>query len=138
MSQADAVRYRDSTGGSTVADARPQRAPEMISAVSAARAEAVAVVEEGAQALARVEPAQSCDAPTPQRSVGTLGPSFDDLIRPQQQRRRDGEPERFGGLEIDHELELVWLFDREVAGLGALEDFVDEDRRSLEIGGMVC
>jgi hypothetical protein len=27
------------------------------------------------------------------------------LIRPQQQRGRNGEAERFGGLEIDHEVE---------------------------------
>src|SRR5215467_7542263 len=45
---------------------------------------------------------------------------FNDLIRPQQQRRRDGEAERLGGLEIDDQLELVGLLDGQVAGLGAL------------------
>jgi hypothetical protein len=31
---------------------------------------------------------------------------LDDLIRAQQQRLRDREAERFGGLEVDHKLEL--------------------------------
>jgi len=31
---------------------------------------------------------------------------FNNLIRPQQQRRRDGEAERLGGLEVDDQLEL--------------------------------
>jgi len=40
-------------------------------------------------------------------SSGTL--FLDHLIRSQQQRRRDGEAERLGGLEVDHELELLCL-----------------------------
>jgi len=42
--------------------------------------------------------------------------SFDQLIRPQQQRRRDGEAERLGGLEVDDQLE----FRRKSAGLAPL------------------
>src|SRR5262245_5759508 len=53
---------------------------------------------------------------------------LDDLIRPQQQRRRDGEVERLGGLEVDDELELRRLFDGQVARFRALEDLVDVDR----------
>jgi hypothetical protein len=34
---------------------------------------------------------------------------FNDLIRPQQQRRRDGEAERLGGLEVDYKLKLARL-----------------------------
>src|SRR5439155_574518 len=34
------------------------------------------------------------------------------------------EPEGLGGLEVDDQLELRRLLDGEVAGLGALEDFV--------------
>jgi hypothetical protein len=49
---------------------------------------------------------------------------FDDLIRPPQQRLRNREPERFGSLEIDDELELRGLLHREVARFGALEDLV--------------
>jgi hypothetical protein len=36
---------------------------------------------------------------------------FNHLIRPQQQRRRDGEVKRFCGLEVDHQLELRRLLD---------------------------
>ena len=35
---------------------------------------------------------------------------------------RNVEPERFGGLKVDHQLELGWLQDRQVGGLGALEN----------------
>ena len=41
-------------------------------------------------------------------------------------------PEGFGGLEVDDELELGRLLDRQVAGLGALEDLVDIPSRSAE------
>jgi len=37
---------------------------------------------------------------------------IDHLIRPQQQRGRDGEAEGLRGLDIDHEFELSRLFDR--------------------------
>jgi hypothetical protein len=56
--------------------------------------------------------------------VGGVSRLLYDLIRPQEQRRRDGEAERFRGLHIDHKLELPRLLDRQVAGLGALEDLV--------------
>jgi hypothetical protein len=39
-----------------------------------------------------------------------------------QQRLRDGEAEGLGGLEVDDELELGGLHDREVGGLFALEN----------------
>src|SRR4030095_8563052 len=64
----------------------------------------------------------------PARSAGSGGgPLFDPLIRPRQQRRWDREAEGLGGLEVDHQLELCRLLDREVAGLGALEDLVSVD-----------
>ena len=50
---------------------------------------------------------------------------LDHLVRPQQQGLRDCEAEGLGGLKVDHQLELRRLFDRQVRGLGALEDFVD-------------
>src|SRR5262249_51365142 len=55
--------------------------------------------------------------------------SFYDLTRPQQERWRDREPQRLGGLRVDHELELGRLLDREIPGLGAREDLVYEDCR---------
>src|SRR5437867_5093974 len=56
----------------------------------------------------------------------SAGSSLDHLVCAQQQRLRDREPERLGGLEVDHELELGRLFHRKLAGLRALEDLVDE------------
>ena len=42
--------------------------------------------------------------------------SLDHLVRPQQQRRRDRQAERLGGLEVDDQLELGGLLDGEVGG----------------------
>src|SRR5229473_2410683 len=64
-----------------------------IIAVWVAPVEAVLAVVGAGPAWAPVEPARSCDAPRPQSSAATLGPSLDDLICPQQQRGRDREAE---------------------------------------------
>src|SRR5215467_12648239 len=50
---------------------------------------------------------------------------LDDFVRPREHRRRDREAEGLGGLQVDDELELGRLFDREVTGLGTFEDPVD-------------
>jgi hypothetical protein len=47
--------------------------------------------------------------------------SFDDLVGAGEDRRRDGEAERLGGVEIDDELEYGRLLDRQIGRLGALE-----------------
>jgi hypothetical protein len=52
--------------------------------------------------------------------IPRAGRSLDDLIRPQQQRRRDREAERLGRLEVDDQLELRWLLDGQAAGLAPL------------------
>src|SRR5216684_4767458 len=49
---------------------------------------------------------------------------IDHLIRPLQERLGDGEPAGLGGLEVDDELELRGLFDREIAWFRALEDLI--------------
>ena len=46
--------------------------------------------------------------------------SFDDLVGAGEERLRDGEAERLGGLQVDHQLEFGRLLDRQVAGLCAL------------------
>src|SRR6266849_1336887 len=49
---------------------------------------------------------------------------LDDLVRTLQQRLRDREAKGLRGLEVNHQFELRRLLDRQVAGLGALEDLV--------------
>src|SRR5207237_1095628 len=60
--------------------------------------------------------------------------SFDHLVGAQQDRGRDGEAERLGGLEIENRLERGRLLHRQVAGLGALENPRDTAARQA-IGG---
>src|ERR1700730_7721071 len=48
-----------------------------------------------------------------------------DLIRPQQERRRDRQAESLGGLEVDHEIKLRRLLHGKVRGLRAFQDLVD-------------
>ena len=57
---------------------------------------------------------------------------LDDLIRPRQQRRWDREAEGLGGLEVDHQLELRGLLNREIRRLGTLQDLVDVGRSASE------
>ncbi len=77
---------------------------------------------QGGGRKAGAEPARSCDEPSLRRSAVRLDPSFNNLIRPQQQRRRDRKAESLRGFEIDDQLELRGLLDGEVGGPGALED----------------
>src|SRR5262249_12441109 len=48
--------------------------------------------------------------------------SFDDLVGVGEDRWRDRQPERLGGLEIDHQFECGRLLDRQIGGLGAIEN----------------
>src|SRR5260370_10317723 len=57
-------------------------------------------------------------------------PSLNHLVRAQQQFLRNGEPERLSGLHVDDQFEFRRLLHRDVAGLDALENFVDKYRRS--------
>src|SRR5271165_3289081 len=48
--------------------------------------------------------------------------SFDDLVGAGEDRLRHGQAERLGGLQIDDQLEGGRLLDRQIGGLGALEN----------------
>ena len=54
-------------------------------------------------------------------------PLLDHLVRLEEERRRDREPEHPGGLEIDDQLELHGLLHRQVRRLGALQNLVHVD-----------
>src|SRR5438094_5409259 len=52
------------------------------------------------------------------RTISSGVTSLDDLIRSQQQRRRDRKAQRLRGLQVNNELELRRLLNREISGLG--------------------
>ena len=51
--------------------------------------------------------------------------SFDHAVGTKQDRWRDGEIEHPSGVQIDDQLELRRLLDRQIARLRAIEDLVD-------------
>ena len=53
---------------------------------------------------------------------------LDHLVRAQQQRLWDREPERLRGLQVDDQLEFGRPFDGKVGGPGAFENLVHEVR----------
>src|SRR5262249_50148371 len=55
----------------------------------------------------------------------------DELVDLREQRRRDRQPQRVRGFQIDHRLERGWLLDGQIRGLGPLDDLVDVVRRPL-------
>src|SRR6266567_1831082 len=71
----------------------------------------------------RDQPSKQREAASP-RSVTARAAmaSFDDLVGAHEDRLWDRQPERLRGLEIDDQLEGGRLLDRQVGGLGALED----------------
>src|SRR5215471_2294234 len=64
--------------------------------------------------------------------LGSRPSLLNNLIGPQQQRLRDGEAKRLGGLEIDNQLELGGLLDGEIGRLRAFQNLVHVDRRATK------
>jgi hypothetical protein len=68
----------------------------------------------------------------------TRAASFDHPVDEREQRGRNGQPQGPGRLEIDDQLELARLFDRQLGGFGAFQDFVDmalgTPKRSKRLG----
>jgi hypothetical protein len=53
--------------------------------------------------------------------------SFDHLVGACEERRRDFDAERLGGLKIDHQIELDRQLDRQIGGLSPLENLTRID-----------
>jgi hypothetical protein len=51
-----------------------------------------------------------------------IAASFDHLVGAHEQRERDGEAERLRSLEVDEQLDLGGLLEREISGLRVFED----------------
>jgi len=73
--------------------------------------------------MPRASGAGQSDENDPNRTIGE--PLFNDLVRAQQERLRDCQPERLGGRQIDDEIEFGRLLDRDVARLRPAQNLVD-------------
>ena len=63
-------------------------------------------------------------------------PSFDHLVGGGEEGWRDSDVESFGGLQVDHFIELDRHLDRQITRLGALEDAIDIiGRAAIQIVG---
>ena len=60
-------------------------------------------------------------------------PLFNHYVGTGQQSGRDGEAERLGGLEIDHQLELRWGLHGKRARIPAAQDATDISRRKSKL-----
>src|SRR5207245_10733062 len=69
------------------------------------------------------------------RRGARAGSSLDDLVRSHAERLGNRQSQRFGSLEVNDQLEVCRLLDREIGGPGALQDLVDKNgRTSVEHG----
>src|SRR5215470_17732481 len=89
---------------------------------------------EQAPAHSRELAAPARTRPTTRGTRGTCaGPLLDDLVGSRQNRGWNREPERLGGLHVDHELELGGPLNRQVTSFCAFEDLVHNGRSAAVI-----
>src|SRR5437588_6794741 len=66
------------------------------------------------------------------RAPQQTAPLFDHVIGAREDRRGHVEPERLGSGQVDDEIELGWLLDRQVARLRSMQNLVDIVGRAPE------
>src|SRR5262245_26077450 len=65
----------------------------------------------------------------------TRAGSFDDLVGGEQKLWRNGQPERFGGSKINHQIVFGWLLIGQIDGLLAAQDAIDiGGRATIKVG----
>jgi hypothetical protein len=65
--------------------------------------------------------------------VPQQSPLFDHLVGAREQRGGHVEAERLGGREINDEIEFGRLLNRDIAGLGAAQNLVDQFGSAMEL-----
>src|SRR5690349_11269429 len=76
-----------------------------------------------------------CQNRTNDRSKKT--PLFNQFVGAQQERLRDRETQRLRHSDVHHQLELGWLLDRDIGGLSAAQNLVDEIGGASEQVGII-
>src|SRR4029453_9873520 len=56
---------------------------------------------------------------------------LDDLVGSDKHGLRNGQPERLSGFQVDDQLELRGLLDRQITGFSPFDDLVDVNSRTL-------
>src|SRR5437867_13312362 len=65
-------------------------------------------------------------------SAPPLAASLYHLVRPQEHRTRDLDADRLRGLEVEHQLELGRLLDRQIRRIRAAQDAIDVKREPVK------